>query len=169
MDKVQFLDKHEFSGPVPVVLLDSLILFSLIMHIHNIKLPHPGVENTVKEFFKEIMVPGGVRRMIRKIKSDCSTCRILERKTVEIEMSEHPKARTIIAPPFFTCMGDIAFGFKGKTYKRSRSTLKFYALVLVCIATRATNVLLLEGLQTQYIVQALERHSSVMVSRLIFT
>ena len=160
LDGVQFLDKHEFSGPVPVILVDSPILYSLIMHIHNRKLPHAGVEITVKEIFKEIMVPGGVRRMIRRIKSECSTCRILERKTVEIEMSEHPKSRTIIAPPFFTCMGDIAFGFKGKTFKRSRTSLKFYALVLVCIATGATNVLLLEGLQTQDVVQALERHAS---------
>ena len=57
-------------------------------------------------------------------------------------------------------MIDVAFGFKGQTFKKSRSVLKFYALVIVCILTGATNILLLEGLQTQDVVQALERHSS---------
>ena len=160
LDKIPFLDTHEFSGPIPVVLVDSPIVYSLIMQIHNKKLPHAGVEITVKEIFKEILVPGGVRRLIRRIKDDCTTCRILERKTVEIQMSEHPSPRTLIAPPFYATMADVAFGFHGQTYKKSRSVIKLYALVLVCITTGATNILVLEGLETQDICQALERHAA---------
>ena len=160
LDSVPFLDTHSFAGPLPVVLVDSPILYSLIMNIHCKKLPHAGVEITVKEVFKEVMVPGGLRRLIKRIKEDCTTCRLLERKVVEIEMSEHPSCRTIIAPPFNSLMCDIAFGFKGSTFKNSRSTLKFYALVCVCLLTGATNLLLMEGLETQDLVAALERHSA---------
>lgn len=87
-------------------------------------------------------------------------CKLLERQTVEIEMSEHPSSRTLIAPPFYNMMCDIAFGFKGRAFKNSRTTLKFYALVCVCLLTGATNVLLMEGLETQDLCCALERHAA---------
>ena len=31
---------------------------------------------------------------------------------MEVEMASHPRARTIIAPPFYSSMIDIAFGLK---------------------------------------------------------
>ena len=115
LDKVPFLDSHEFSGPLPIMLGDSPFLYCMIMHIHCRKLPYAGVEITVKEIFKHVMIHGGVRRMIRKIKEDCTTCRILERKTVDLEMSNHHHSRTIIAPPFYHMMCDVAFGFNGQS------------------------------------------------------
>ena len=57
-------------------------------------------------------------------------------------------------------MMDIAFNFSGKTHKRSRVSIKIYALVIVCIMTGATNILALKGLETVDVVQALERHAS---------
>ena len=57
-------------------------------------------------------------------------------------------------------MMDIAFNFSGKTHKKSRVSVKIYALVIVCIMTGATNILALEGLETADVVQALERHGS---------
>ena len=160
LDNVPFLDSHEISGPLPIMLIDSPFLYSMIMYIHCRKLPHAGVEITVKEIFKHVLVHGGVRRMIRKIKEDCTTCRILDRKTVELEMSNHHHSRTTIAPPFYHMMCDVAFGFKGQAYKRARTSIKLYALVCVCMLTGATNILCLEGLETQDVVGALERHAS---------
>ena len=160
LDNIPFLDAHEISGPLPIMLIDSPFLYSMIMYIHCKKLPHAGVEITVKEIFKHVLVHGGVRRMIRRIKEDCTTCRILDRKIVELEMSTHHQSRTTIAPPFYNMMCDIAFGFKGQAYKRARSSIKLYALVCVCMLTGATNILCLEGLETQDIVGALERHAS---------
>ena len=56
-------------------------------------------------------------------------------------------------------MMDIAFGFAGKTHKRSRISVKIYALLIVCIITGATNILALEGLETADVVQAIEGHA----------
>ena len=160
LDNIPFLDSHLITDPIPIVRRDSHLLYSFIIDLHCNRVPHAGVETTVREVLKEMMPLNGLRSLIKKIKSDCLKCRILERKTVELQMAQHPSSRTIIAPPFFNMMIDIAFGFKGQTFKKSRSTLKFYALVVVCLLTGATNILLLEGLQTQDVVQALERHSS---------
>ena len=75
-------------------------------------------------------------------------------------MAEHPESRTILAPPFYHAMMDIAFNFSGKTHKKSRISVKIYALVIVCNMTGATNILALEGLETADVIQALERHAS---------
>ena len=160
LDQIPFLDAGKIIGHLPVVREDSPILYALVLDIHLRRTPHAGVELTVNEVFKEVFVIQGLRRLIRRIKKDCLKCKLLDRKTVELQMSHHPQARTTIAPPFYTMMIDVAFGFKGQSYKKSRSTFKLYALVCVCILTGATSILVLEGLQTQDIVGALERHSS---------
>ena len=160
LDNVPFLDSHLITDPIPIVRADSHLLYSFIIEVHCNRIPHAGVETTVREVLKEMMPIRGLRNLIKRIKSDCLKCRMLERKTVELQMSQHPGSRTLIAPPFFHMMIDIAFGFKGQTFKKSRTSLKFYAFVGVCILTGATNILLLEGLQTQDVILALERHSS---------
>jgi hypothetical protein len=59
---------------------------------------------------------------------------------------------------------DIVYGFKGKPHTKARTnpktSIKIYALVIVCLLTSATNILALESIETQQIVLALERHSS---------
>jgi len=160
LDNIPFLDSNLITDPIPVVRGNSPLLYSYIIEIHCNRVPHAGVESTVREVLKEMIPIQGLRNLIKKIKSDCLKCRLLERKAIELQMSQHPSSRTIIAPPFFHMMIDIAFGFKGQTFKKSRTTLKFYALVGVCILTGATSILLLEGLQTQDVILALERHSS---------
>ena len=57
-------------------------------------------------------------------------------------------------------MIDIAYGFAGNMFKRARTKINIYALVIVCMMSGATNVLALEGIETQDVAQALERHSS---------
>jgi len=160
LDGVPFLDAYEFTDMIPVVLSSSPVLYSYLMEIHFNILPHSGVEITCKETFKKMAVLDGLRNIIRKVKSGCIMCRKIERKTLELEMSHHHQARTILAPPFYSCMMDIAYGFPGKPHKNARSKIKIYALIIVCIATGATSILVLEGLETQDVVQAIERHSS---------
>ena len=82
------------------------------------------------------------------------------KKTSELRMAEHPESRTMLAPPFYHAMMDIAFNFSGKTHKISRVSIKIYFFVIVCIMTGATKILALEGLETVDVVQALEKHAS---------
>ena len=160
LDFIPFLDIHEITGNLPVVLSDSPILYSYIMMIHLSRIQHAGVDVTVKAVSNKMFVPEKLGAVVKMIRMDCSRCRIKLKKTSELRMAEHPESRTILAPPFYHAMMDISFNFFGKTHKKSRVSVKIYALVIVCIMTGATNILALEGLETADVVQALERHSS---------
>jgi hypothetical protein len=75
------------------------------------------------------------------------------KKTVELELADFPRARTTIAPPYYAIMMDIAMGFKARP-------MFIHALVMVCLLTSATSIHVIEGLTTQSVVMALERHST---------
>ena len=84
----------------------------------------------------------------------------MTRKTVELQMAPHPVERTVMAPPFYHAMIDVAYGFQAKAYLKARiKPFSIYALVIVCISTGATSILALENIEAQSIVQAIERHS----------
>jgi hypothetical protein len=57
-------------------------------------------------------------------------------------------------------MADIAMGFKARPTKDSRKCFTAHALVMVCMLTSATSIHTIEGLTTQSVIMALERHSS---------
>ena len=160
VDGPEYIDKHEILEKTPVVLVDSPILYSYLMYIHTIILPHAGVEITIKQITLKMRVFKGLRNLVKKVCSDCIKCRLIEKRSLELKMSQHPEARTILAPPFTHCMMDIAFGFKGQAYKRARMGIKVYALVIVCILSGATNILAVEGLECQDVISGIERHAS---------
>ena len=97
---------------------------------------------------------------MKKITQDCVKCKIKMKKVSEVKMSTHSEMRTVLAPPFYASMVDIAYGFKGKPYKEVRKELKVYAIVIVCFLSGACNILAMEGCETQDVVAANERHFS---------
>ena len=118
LDFIPFLDVHEISGNLPVVLSDSPILYAYIMMIHLSRIQHSGVDITVKAVSNKMFVPERLGIVVKKIRTDCSRCRIILKKTAELRMAEHPESRTILAPPFYHAMMDIAFNFSGKSHKK---------------------------------------------------
>ena len=169
LDYTVFFDNNEIKGLLPVISSDSDFFFALLMHIHHNVRAHAGTEATLRELMKTVFVIGNPRRVIQAVRKNCPRCRLLLRKTLELEMGNHPNSRMQISPPFYHCMIDICYGFKGKVHKYSRSKplksgqnpgLKIYALVIVCLLSGATNILALEGIECQDIVAAIERHAA---------
>ena len=160
LDLDAFFDNKEFTGLVPVVRSSSPLFFSYVLFVHTLLRPHAGVEVTLREVMNKMYVMESPRYVIRKVRADCSKCKMILKKTIELEMSKHHFSRTTLAPPFYNCQMDIVYGFVGQPYKNSNKTFKIYALVIVCLLTSATNILVLEGMETQDVVTALERHSS---------
>ena len=117
LDFIPFLDVHEITGNLPVVLSDSPILYAYLMMIHLSRIKHAGVDVTVKAVSNKMFVPEKLGAVVKKIMTDCSRCRIMLKKTSELQMAEYPVSRTILAPPFYHAMMDIAFNFSGKTDK----------------------------------------------------
>ena len=73
-------------------------------------------------------------------------------------MAHHAQERALVAPPFYAIQLDIAYN--AVPWKLARNEVNLYALVVVCVLTSATSILSLEGISTEDIVAALERHSS---------
>ena len=169
LDYTVFFDNNEIKGLLPVISSDSDFFYALLMHVHHNVRVHAGTEATLRELMKTVFVTGNPRRIIQAVRKNCPRCRLLLRKTLELEIGNHPKSRLQISPPFYHCMIDICYGFKGKAHKYSRTKplksghnpgLKIYALVVVCLLSGATNILALEGIECQDIVAAIERHAA---------
>ena len=160
LDYEVFFDNVDIKGILPVVLADSDVFFALVMHIHNNVKRHAGVESTMREVLKTMYVLNNPRRVIQQVRKSCSRCRMIHLKTLELEMGQHPQSRFQIAPAFYHCMADTVFGFKGRPFKNARTRIKVYALVIVCLMTSATSILAMEGLETQDVILAIERHSA---------
>ena len=120
LDFVPFLDFHEIINHLPVGLSDSPILYSYIMMIHLTRIQHAGVEIPIKAVGNKMFVPEKLGAVVKKIRTKCSMCRIISKKTSELRMAEHPESRMILAPPFYHAMKLKAmFNFSGKTHKKS--------------------------------------------------
>ena len=77
IENIPFLDVHEFTGKVPVFLVDSPIRYAYILAIHTRILPHAGVEIMMKTLSKKFKVQRNVRGLIKKIISDCTRCSMI--------------------------------------------------------------------------------------------
>ena len=130
------------------------------MWIHNKIKPHAGVETTIRDVCKKMKVPKGLRKLVKRITLDCMKCKSKRKQVSEVKMSTHNEMRTVLAPPFYATMADIAYGFKGRPYKGARKELKVYAIVIVCLLSGACNILAMEGCETQDVVATIERHSA---------
>ena len=97
------------------------------MMIHLTRIHHARVDITMKAVSNKIFVPERLGAVVKKIRTDYSKCRIILKKTSGLRMAEHPESLTILAPPFYHTMMDIAFNFSGKTHKKSRISVKIYA------------------------------------------
>ena len=160
LDQVGFLDKHLIVRRIPVILPDSPVLYAYLMYVHTKTNIHASLETTVKEIHRKMRVVKGLRWLVKRVIADCVKCRLIEKKTLELRLASHTEARTVLAPCFHSCMIDICYGFKGQTFKRSRVVIKIYALVIVCLLTGATSIMALEGIETQDVCAAIERHAN---------
>ena len=86
------------------------------MMIHLTRIQHAGVDITIKAVSNKMFVPEKLGAVVKKVRTDCS---IILKNTSEFRMAEHPESRTILAPPFYHTMMDIAFNFSGKIHKKS--------------------------------------------------
>ena len=153
------LDNTEFSTLIPVVRPNSQLFFSYVCNIHLRIKPHSGIEITVQELMKKMFIIGHFRYVIKRVRNDCSKCSIILKKTVELELSKHHYSRTLIAPVFYSIQVDIVYGFRAKVYRGVKKISKIYAFVITCLHTSATNILVLESIDTQSVVLAIERHA----------
>jgi hypothetical protein len=162
IDTKVFFDRVSIRKTLPIVMVESPLFRSYLRYVHDREMVHPGVEPTLKRIRETFAPMGGqnVRAVIAAYRQNCTKCRRNLKTMVEQELADFPACRTSVAPPFYYVQIDIAMAFKAKPYKDSRKSMTAHALVMVCLVTSSTNILVLDGLSTQAVVQALERHAA---------
>jgi hypothetical protein len=161
VDALPFFDAVIIKKTLPIIHVDSNMFQALLTYVHDKLLDHPGVEQTLKGIRETFMPMGGtVRARIASYRRGCTKCRRRLKERVQMEVGDFPLVRSTVSPPFYHSMIDIATAFKAKATKNSKEYSAVYALVIVCITTSATNILVMESLSTAAVVQALERHAS---------
>jgi len=68
------------------------------MYIHSKTNVYASLLTTVWEIHKKMRVVKGMRWMIKRVIADCIMCRLMEKKTLELRLENHPEARTVLAP-----------------------------------------------------------------------
>ena len=155
-----FFDHKDSSSSTYVVRPKSPVFFSYLLFVHLHVVPHSGNVRTERYLLNKIHPVGKFRHIISKVRNDCSTCILLNDRTVKVKMGNFPKEKSVIAPPFSIVQCDIVYGFLGRPFTHARTKVKLYALILVCINTSATSILCIESLSTQEVINAIIRHSN---------
>jgi len=160
LDCLPFFDQQHLKKFTPVVPVHSELFQAYLAYIHLQEMPHMGVENTLRRIQERFYPVGRARAAILRYRKSCTKCRLMLKEVVELELADFPTARTTVAPPFWSVQLDIAMSFLAKPRNNARKTFPCHALVIVCLLTSATAIHVLEGLTTQTVIQALERHAA---------
>ena len=141
----------------PVALITNPIVYSLLLYLH-ISLNHCGIEKLVSNMHKLLYVEK-LRPLARKIRIDCTMCRIKLLKGYRLMIQDQSRFSYTIAPPFYACQIDIISKFKAYDIN-VRSSCYCHILILVCCLTQAVSLHVMESYNTESVISALTRHSS---------
>ena len=153
-------DTQDLLTSTYVVRPKSKVFQAYLAHTHLHLVPHSGNLRTERILMQKLFPIGRFKHIIAKVRDDCTACRIISKKTVQVKMSQFPAEKTQITPPFYNVQMDVVFGFNGRPFTKARTRCKLYALVIVCINTSATSILCIEAISTEEIMNAILRHSA---------
>ena len=129
----------------------------IVRYMHE-KTYHPGHLRVMAECRKEYWIIG-LRRLAKRIASQCVICRWWRGKTLEQKMSDLPEFRITPGSPFENCSVDY-FGHFLIRYGR-RQRVKAYGAIFTCLVTRAVHVELVSDMTTDRFLMALRRLMSL--------
>lgn len=83
-----FFDDAEIAPVVSLVRESSCLFYAYAVHVHLKLRSHSGVETTMREIHRKMFVLGNPRKVVARIRKDCTKCRRILLKTVELKMSK---------------------------------------------------------------------------------
>ncbi|XP_043218664.1 uncharacterized protein LOC122379997 [Amphibalanus amphitrite] len=126
----------------------------IVQKLHN--RDHGGVESTLARLQTKFWVPGA-RRVIKRIKRQCVTCRKLLKQTHSQIMGPVIPERLQPSPAFYNTALDLFGPFFIKDTVKRRTKAKAYGVLFTCLSTRATYIDLAEGYSTEDFLQTFRR------------
>merc|ERR1712082_51464 len=153
---LKFFAGQNLGFEAPAVLSSSPIGYSIAMYAHWELAPHCGTPFVLFRCKKFFHILGGAKLM-KRIRKDCMRCRSLNLRTQCVEMGKVSPLQITLAPAFYACQIDIAGPFYALV---GRAKTKVWAVVFVCLATKATSIVTMENYSTLAFLKAVQRHSS---------
>ena len=125
----------------------------LIIRDNHETVGHAGTERVLAETRRKYWIIKG-RVAVRKVLSECVTCKKMRAKPESQLMADLPADRLEPAHPFAKVGTDFFGPF---VVKRARSELKRYGCVFTCLVTRAIHIEVTHNLTTDSFLNALQR------------
>ncbi|XP_076385701.1 uncharacterized protein LOC105664200 [Megachile rotundata] len=143
----------------PIVLPAKHALTDLIIRNEHIRLLHAGCQHVVASL-RERFWPINCTRNVKRILRSCVRCFRIKPRGIEYPMGQLPADRVKPSRPFSTCGIDYAGPFTTKDRTRTKTSIKSYACIFVCFATKATHIELATDLSTDAFLKCLNRFIS---------
>ena len=137
---------------LPILMSKTRVAWLIMLWSHC--LDHGGVDTTVQTSLQVAWVVGG-RTLARSIKRSCVRCRYLTKQLAGQQMSVLPEFLAVPCPCFTYIAVDLAGPFLCKreggarVTRRNSGTVKMWAVLLVCLQTKAVKIYIAGGLSTE--------------------
>lgn len=141
----------------PLLLPAKSPLVRLLIKREHLRLCHAAPQNTLANFRLRYWPIDGMRE-VKSVIHQCLICFRFKAKPMTQLMGDLPKERFSITRPFMHTGVDFAGPFHLKPSKvRSKTTLKGYLALFVCLTTKAVHLELVSSLTTDDFLQTLRR------------
>ena len=154
------IDLSSGSFEVPIVDKYSPVAFSIVNQIHwyHPTVKHCGVESTIR-FVMNVAYILGVRDLVKSFRKQCTRCRYILKRTIEIPMAPASKHQLCVAPPYYVTQCDLSGPYQAYSKHNRRATVKVWITTFVCATTGMTNLKIMEGYDTTQFLLSFSRFS----------
>ena len=141
----------------PMIIPKCSRLAEMIVRDVHKKLGHFSVNAVVTNIRQRFWIPG-ITTLVKRVASQCVTCRKYKAKLLHQKMSDLPEFRVQTdSPPFSKCGVDYFGPFE---IKRERSVVKRYGVIFTCLTIRAVHLEMADSMDTDSCINAIRRFIS---------
>ena len=121
---------------------------------------HGGDDRAVWRSRERFWIPQA-RKHVKKIRSKCYRCRLLNKEMAEQLMSPLPNQRVLPTPPWTYTSVDLFGPLEHTDMVRKRLKEKCWGVIFTCMVTRAVHLDLTQAYHTDALLQALRRFMAI--------
>ena len=149
-----------FSQKHPIILpKDNTFSLLLVRQIH-LETLHGGIQLMLQTLRQKYWIIHS-RQVVKKVIHQCVTCRKFRGATLTQQMGSLPKQRVTPSRPFLASGVDYCGPFNIRVGgPRSKTTVKTYIAIFVCMATKAVHIEVVEDLSSRAFLDAFARFVS---------
>ena len=160
---------ESFGGDIGLNLMTPLIdryspiAYSVAMYIHNVIGSHAGFETCYRLSLEFCHILQGLS-LFRQIGDECTKCKMIRKKYLDVVMGPVSDHQLTISPPFFITYADLdgphdiyTPGHERETRGRKVVNAKVYIMTFCCPASKLCNLQVIEAKNAEAVMEGLTR------------